>query len=616
MNEAFHVSPTKSMGVLKVGSSSLAIVLCFASMVSNCIAQPISAPFQALAKFNEQVHWRHESNGVRALILAPNQWMRDRRCLVIYATPNGNSIEQSLGCNKPTSVDWRFDIQHVAAQIRWLRNQDTSMDYILAVVQSPQLSWPEFRRTKADANRWIMNFVESIRNEVSATDVVLACHSGGGSFLWGWMNAHEELPNFVNRMVFLDANYSFSTEDGHDRKLLPWLTRTKDNALIVIAYDDREIELDGKKVVGKDGGTYRATQRMQQIFSLQIPFSETQEGDFCNWLGMQGRIQFRVHQNPKNQILHTALVGEMNGLAFGLAVEKNGVVSEVHLSEPRVYSEWIQAEPFQDPRFASAFLDRSHKGMQLNLPPRPSEAEMGSQFCERVAKLALRQREAESVKAILEGNVPSISRDMVGINVTMTDKNGRAHQATYYVMSDYMAIGSDADYVRIPLTPNSAIQIGDKVNGELITDKISDDVYSASECRIDPHPLTADRDQVSAFVAHNIAIKESLQGQRSSQLVVGIKKDIVMTNRLKEKSHRVAIYGWHYRDGRVIQPLYIGHVDWYVDYSHGLRVMSNRMLVDGVDWKVRDVLLHEEFCELLSREGTVDVDALRSLSQW
>lgn len=148
MNEAFHVSPTKSMGVLKVGSSSLAIVLCFASMVSNCIAQPISAPFQALAKFNEQVHWRHESNGVRALILAPNQWMRDRRCLVIYATPNGNSIEQSLGCNKPTSVDWRFDIQHVAAQIRWLRNQDTSMDYILAVVQSPQLSWPEWMSTR------------------------------------------------------------------------------------------------------------------------------------------------------------------------------------------------------------------------------------------------------------------------------------------------------------------------------------------------------------------------------------------------------------------------------------------------------------------------------------
>ncbi len=88
------------------------------------------------------------------------------------------------------------------------------------------------------------------------------------------------------------------------------------------------------------------------------------------------------------------------------------------------------------------------------------------------------------------------------------------------------------------------------------------------------------------------------------------------TNRLREKPHRVAIYGWHYPDGRAIQPLYVGHVDWYVDYSHGLRLMSSEMLIDGIRWKVRDALASEVMSGLLSREGTLNVHELRNIAQW
>jgi hypothetical protein len=535
---------------------------------------------------------------------------------MVFATPNGNTLEQTLGCRPSEKVDWRYDIQHVAAQIRWLQNQDTSTDYILAVVQAPQLSWPEFRRTTADSNRWISEFVESIKTEVSAQEVVLACHSGGGSFLWGWINAHQELPEYLHRMIFLDANYSFSTEDGHDRKLLEWLTRSQENALIVIAYDDREIQLNGKKVVGSDDGTYRATERMRKCFSSRIEFSEVNDGSFRNAIGLEGRIQLLVHQNPDNKILHTALVGEMNGLAVGMALAKKDMISAVRLSEPRSYSEWIQTEPFVDPRLSTAILEPRNKGLLLDLPPRSEKAETGSQFCERIAKLGRQEREMEAVKSILSGNVPTNARNMVGIRVSLSGSNERECQATYHVMSDYMAIGSDSDFVRMPLTPKSAMQICDVTNSQLITEKISDDVYSASDCRIEPHPLTSDRDQVSAFVIHNKAIADAIQLKVEPQLVVGIKKDSVLTNRLKEKTHRVAIYGWHHRDGRAIQPLYVGHVDWYVDYSHGLRLMSNRVLIDGVPWNVRDVLAHPEYDKLLSREGTINTSEIRAFSQW
>ncbi len=594
------------------------VLFSFVSVV-ECTAQLNLPQFQSNEATQEQLRWRHESNGVRAFILAPKQLKHQRRCLVIFATPNGNTLEETLGCLSSRQLSWRFDIQHVAAQMRWLRHQDQETDYIVAVVQAPQLSWPEFRRSNPDSNGWISKFVETIKDEVSATEVVMACHSGGGSFLWGWMNAHEELPLYVNRIIFLDANYSFLTEDGHDRKLLQWLNGAKENVLVVVAYDDREIELDGKKVVGADGGTYRATQRMQKSLASEIQFTETQDRSFRNWIGLDGRVQLLVHQNPENKILHTALVGEMNGLVCGMTLAKKNSTSEVPLSEPRVYSDWIQAEFFKDPRICSATKDPKDNGLQLDLPVRSMDAETGSQFCERISKLGRQEREVEIVKAVLSGNVPSISRKMVGIQVSLPSntlgKVDRLHQATYYVMCDYMAIGSDMDYVRIPITPNAAIQICDRIHCELITEKISDDVYSAAERRMVPHPLTVDRDQISAFVAHNSAIDDVLR-EKEGSLTVGIKKDIVITNRLKEKSHRVAIYGWHYPDGRVIQSLYVGHVDWYVDYSHGLRLMSNRMLIDGVPWNVRDVVLNSELCGLLSREGTIDVEDLRNASQW
>ena len=69
----------------------------------------------------------------------------------------------------------------------------------------------------------------------------------------------------------------------------------------------------------------------------------------------------------------------------------------------------------------------------------------------------------------------------------------------------------------------------------------------------------------------------------------------------------MAIYGWHYPSGKPIQPLYVGHVDWYVDYSHGIRLISRRMMVDGRPMQVADVLRDKELSPLLSNEGPIEV---------
>jgi hypothetical protein len=98
-------------------------------------------------------------------------------------------------------------------------------------------------------------------------------------------------------------------------------------------------------------------------------------------------------------------------------------------------------------------------------------------------------------------------------------------------------------------------------------------------------------------------IEERRRGQALGRLVAGTKKDVVVTNRLGERPDRVAIYGWHQLDGTPIQPLTIVHVNWYVDYSHGVRLMRRAVTVDGRPRDVRHVLHAADLCGLLSDEG-------------
>ena len=73
--------------------------------------------------------------------------------------------------------------------------------------------------------------------------------------------------------------------------------------------------------------------------------------------------------------------------------------------------------------------------------------------------------------------------------------------------------------------------------------------------------------------------------------------------RLEDEPGRVAIYGWHGQDGSPIQPVYTGHTDRWVDYSHGIRLVSRRVVVDGVEHDLVDLLEDPELWQLVSDEG-------------
>lgn len=587
-----------------MGRSLGLLVLCLITTGAPASSAESLAGFVPTAERQERVRWLRGEAGVRLFVNLPANWeTASRRHLVIFATPNGNTIEQTLGCTLKPSLDWRYDIQHVAAQVRRVREMDLTQSYALAVVQAPQLSWPTYRGSVPRAQFVMRELVESLQKDLTADTFTLMAHSGGGSFITGYLNAHEELPRSLQRIVYLDANYSYSDTEHHGDKLLAWLKADQEHRLMVIAYDDREITFNGKKVVGPDGGTFRATERMQKRFAMDLTLQEETVGAFRKVSSEDQQLMLLVHPNPDNKILHTALVGEMNGVLHGLlwgtaVAEKWGT-----FGGPRAYGEYIPAEPFVEPVPVRAVIDRDVVSRSLVLPERPADAPTGSQFLEQILMLTRQEREAAVLREITRGNVPAFLRKLIPLRLKMQAEDGANHDAIYFVANDYLAIGTDDDFVRMPMTPSTAITIARAAQAALITRKISDDVFSAAEVKLQPQPMTKDRDAPVTFGQHHRLIEKQRGDQPIEKLLVGIKKDVVLTNRLREKPHKVAIYGWHYPHGEPIQTLYIGHVDWYVDYSHGVRLVKRTVLVDGKRRDIRQVLASPELSSLLSDEG-------------
>jgi hypothetical protein len=114
---------------------------------------------------------------------------------------------------------------------------------------------------------------------------------------------------------------------------------------------------------------------------------------------------------------------------------------------------------------------------------------------------------------------------------------------------------------------------------------------------------------VPEFARHNTIVRTQRHTQLAEHplgaLVAGDKKDVVITPRLATSLDKVAIYGWHQTNGMAIQPLYLGHTAAWVDYSHGIRLVQQKMTVNGKVTTVAAVLAEPELAGLLSDEGPI-----------
>jgi hypothetical protein len=109
------------------------------------------------------------------------------------------------------------------------------------------------------------------------------------------------------------------------------------------------------------------------------------------------------------------------------------------------------------------------------------------------------------------------------------------------------------------------------------------------------------------YVSHNRKIRQQrlVQCCPLSALISGHKKDVVLTNRLERNPDKIAIYGWHRASGVPIQPLSTVHGVNYADYSHGIRLVSDTVLIDGAPRSIYEVLEDSRLAKILSDEGPI-----------
>src|ERR1041385_6830954 len=96
---------------------------------------------------------------------------------------------------------------------------------------------------------------------------------------------------------------------------------------------------------------------------------------------------------------------------------------------------------------------------------RCAAAVTGSEFAARIGTLEPAAREAGVIEEVKRGNVPAFWQHFAEVSLS---------EATISVAPDYLAVGTDDDYLFTPLTPAAAQAIADHFDCVLPTRKMVD----------------------------------------------------------------------------------------------------------------------------------------------
>lgn len=232
--------------------------------------------------------------------------------LILFALPNGNTTAQTFGKKLAQGDDWHYDIQHIGAQTAFIRNTDPKTNYIIVYFENDLKSWPAWRRKHLNGDEQIGKIVNQVLNDYQQyrPRFTLSGHSGGGSFIFGYINSQAQIPAHIERIGFLDATYGYETQK-HSEKLKTWLER-KNNSLQVIAYNDSVVVYNGKPLVSPTGGTWYRSKLMAKDLEIDFKLKAYDLSDRLNWHNAKQLVEFSLIKNPEAKIFHTVLV-EKNG---------------------------------------------------------------------------------------------------------------------------------------------------------------------------------------------------------------------------------------------------------------------------------------------------------------
>jgi hypothetical protein len=257
-------------------------------------------------------------------------------------------------------------------------------------------------------------------------------------------------------------------------------------------------------------------------------------------------------------------------------------------------------------------ISKTSTAQSLPVPDRSDDAISGSEFKDSVDSFSLENREEKIFLEIINGNVPGFLRKLSTVSFSQTVGDS-IYKVTYYVIPDYLAVGSDEDYFLMSMTPVLAQKICNALGFTLPTKKMVDQIWSAALVKLAPTPIQASPRMITIPVMwqHNEMVKDQraafLNGFPLGSLAAGHKKDVIISHKIygNPSPERVVIYGWHYQNGDPIQPVYSGHDNEYADYSHGIRLVQDSVLVNGEMRRISELLKDPELSALFSDEGMI-----------
>jgi hypothetical protein len=235
--------------------------------------------------------------------------------------------------------DWHYDIQHIKAQTAFIRNESNE-NYIVAYLENSFKSWPRWKQVYAsDFQLQIRALIDTIQQVLNLKkfDLHLSSHSGGGSFIFGFLKSYETIPRFVSRITFIDSNYGF--DSSYTQTLLTW-SRNQNHHLTVFAYNDSVVQYKGKPLVSEKGGTWYKSHEMMKEFGGNWRHEKLSDS-LTHFRNRQGNINFFLIDNPSHGILHTFQV-EKNGFIHSELIGTLVESKRYNYFKDRAYSQFIK----------------------------------------------------------------------------------------------------------------------------------------------------------------------------------------------------------------------------------------------------------------------------------
>jgi hypothetical protein len=260
--------------------------------------------------------------------------------LILYALPNGNTTEQTMGKKLQPNDDWHFDIQHIKAQTAFLRSR-LKENIVVAYLENNYRSWPSWKAKHPDYKTQIQHIVDTLSGLVPTKRkaVYLNGHSGGGSFIFGYLDGVEQIPPAIRRITFLDSDYGY--DSSYYGKFKTWLHQNPEATLTVFAYNDSVALYNGKPVVSATGGTWYRSHLMMEHLQNDLHFQQLRNDSIICYRSDNRQAVFLFKTNPERKIFHTQQV-ELNGFIHSVLYRTKKENEGYEYYGKRAYSQFIE----------------------------------------------------------------------------------------------------------------------------------------------------------------------------------------------------------------------------------------------------------------------------------